>query len=226
MAPGFADSTSMCWQRTGPNPFGPPCGLFRIHLASPNGMKIKSTQRALRRAAASRRMLWSVIHQPVPVGKCWTDQPLAGHARDRVASAAAQDVPSAEPGQYLRTRTASSCGRQATGTHLWATFLCEQKGSSAGGSPAKRLTSLVTSDQRDAKVPHEDSCARAERSTVAVRHPVRQESGEKRDPRPSAERRARKTTPLSQYAPRAADHVATTARVSRGCRRIRRGRST
>ncbi len=31
--------------------------------------------------------------------------------------------------------------------HLWAMFLCEQKGGSAGGSPAKRLTSLVTDEQ-------------------------------------------------------------------------------
>ncbi len=31
--------------------------------------------------------------------------------------------------------------------HLWATFLCEQKGGSAGGSPAKRLTSLAKSNK-------------------------------------------------------------------------------
>ena len=30
--------------------------------------------------------------------------------------------------------------------HLWAMFLCDQKGGSAGGSPAKRLTRLTTVD--------------------------------------------------------------------------------
>ena len=32
--------------------------------------------------------------------------------------------------------------------HLWATFLCEQKGGSAGGSPAKRLYRLATANKR------------------------------------------------------------------------------
>ena len=52
-----------------------------------------------------------------------------------------RDVLSANPGASLRTRTALSCGRQVIGSHLWPTFLCEEKGGAAGGSPAKRLTS-------------------------------------------------------------------------------------
>ncbi|MFZ2235311.1 MAG: hypothetical protein WBP11_09260, partial [Dokdonella sp.] len=119
-----------------------PCAdseLARIHSGHPAGrlaaispprigMKINRTQRkALRKAAALRRLLLLVTHPPVPVGKCWTDQPLAGRARDRVASAAAQDVPSAEPGQCLRTRTDSPCRRQAIGLHLLVTFLCARK---------------------------------------------------------------------------------------------------
>ncbi|MGB4858829.1 MAG: hypothetical protein WBP11_05820 [Dokdonella sp.] len=91
-------------------------------------MKIKGTQRdALRKVAAVRRMLWLVTHPPVAVGKCWTDQPLAGHAMDRVASAAAQDVTSAEPGRQLRTRTASSCGRQVRVPFLLVTSLWASK---------------------------------------------------------------------------------------------------
>ena len=31
--------------------------------------------------------------------------------------------------------------------HLWPTFLCEEKGGAAGGSPAKRLTSLATASK-------------------------------------------------------------------------------
>ena len=50
-------------------------------------MKFKSTQRdALCKAAALRRLPGLLTHPLVPVGKCWTDQPLAGRAMDRVAS--------------------------------------------------------------------------------------------------------------------------------------------
>ncbi len=124
---------------------GHPAGLFSANSPPRNGMKVKGTQRCcvVRR---QRRMLRLLIHPPVPVGKCWTDQPLAGRAGS-ASSAAAQDVPSAEPGQCLRTRTASPCGRQAIGSHLWPTFLCEEKGRAAGGSPAKRLTSLATANK-------------------------------------------------------------------------------
>ncbi|MFZ2234979.1 MAG: hypothetical protein WAV67_01235, partial [Dokdonella sp.] len=96
-------------------------------------------------SAALWRMLplLTVTHPPVPVGKYWTDQPLAGHAMDRVASAAAQDVPSAEPGKCLRTRTALPCGRQVIGSHLSPTFLCEEKGGSLAGRREKRLTRLA-----------------------------------------------------------------------------------
>ena len=66
-----------------------------------------------------------------------------------MASAAAQDVPSAEPGQCLGTRTASPCGRQVIGSHLWPTFLCEEKGGSLAGRRARRLTSLAVADKRD-----------------------------------------------------------------------------
>ncbi|MFZ2234964.1 MAG: hypothetical protein WAV67_01160, partial [Dokdonella sp.] len=61
-------------------------------------MKVKGTQRrcVVRRSAADA---FDFDPPPVPVGKRWTDQPLAGHARDRVATAAAQDVPSVEPVQ-------------------------------------------------------------------------------------------------------------------------------
>ena len=68
---------------------------------------------------------------------------------DRVASTAAQDVPSAEPGQYLHTGTVSPFGRQAIGSHLWVTFLCEQKSDSAGGSRKKRLTRLELAETRE-----------------------------------------------------------------------------
>ncbi len=150
---------------------GHPAGLFSAISPPRNGMKVKSTQRfALRKAAASRRMLRLLTHPPVPVGKCWTDQPLAG--RDGSASsAAAQDVPSAEPGQCLRTRTASPCGRQAIGTHLWPTFLCEEKGRAAGGSPAKRLTSRATAQHIESEnVATVKSGASHGPSTVASRH--------------------------------------------------------
>ena len=90
-----------------------------------------------------------MTHPPVSVGKCWTDQPLAGHALDRVDSAAAQDVPSAEPGQCLRSRAASSHDRQAIGTHLWPTFLCEEKGGALAGRREKRLTSLATANTQN-----------------------------------------------------------------------------
>ncbi len=133
---------------------GHPAGFSESTSPPRNGMKIKSTQRALRRAAAARRTLLLVTHAPVPVGKCWTDQPLAGHAMDRVASAAAQDVPSAEPGQCLRTRTASPCERQAIGTHLWGTLSVRQKSNRVGGSRTIRLTSLATASQRQSRRPN------------------------------------------------------------------------
>ncbi len=35
--------------------------------------------------------------------------------------------------------------------HLWPTFLCEEKGGAAGGSPAKRLTSMATAKHQSAR---------------------------------------------------------------------------
>ena len=69
---------------------------------------------------------------------------------ERVASAAAQDMPSAEPGQRLRSRAASSHDRQAIGTHLWPTFLCEEKGGSLAGRREKRFTNLAIAEKREA----------------------------------------------------------------------------
>ena len=40
-----------------------------------------------------------------------------------------------------------------TRAHLWPTFLCEQKGRAAGGSPAKRLSSLATVIPRRMAIP-------------------------------------------------------------------------
>ena len=37
--------------------------------------------------------------------------------------------------------------------HLWPTFLCEEKGGAAGGSPAKRLYSLATANQQNEAYP-------------------------------------------------------------------------
>ena len=59
-----------------------------------------------------------VTLMPVPVGKYWTDKPRAGRAMDCASSAAAQDVPSAEPGQLPRTRTAQPGGRHARDASL------------------------------------------------------------------------------------------------------------
>ncbi len=36
--------------------------------------------------------------------------------------------------------------------HVWAMFLCEQKGGSAGGSPAKRLTSLAIAAKQRSEI--------------------------------------------------------------------------
>ncbi len=91
-----------------------------------------------------------LTHPPVPVGKCWTDQPLAGRAGS-ASSAAAQDVLSAEPVQCLRSRAASPHDRQAIGTHLWPMFLCEQKGRSLAGRREKRLYSLAQASEREAE---------------------------------------------------------------------------
>ena len=135
-SPGFADSTSLCWQRTGPNPFGPPCGPFRTLLADPKRDEDQQQYSAPRCAVPLTLM-------PVPVGKWWTEKPLAGRARDRVASAAAHDVPSAEPGQRLQRRETSPHDRQAIGSHLLVTFLCEQKSDWVGRSRTIRLTRLA-----------------------------------------------------------------------------------
>ena len=186
-------------------PSGHPAGFSESTSPPRNGLKVNSTQRcALRKkAAASRRLPLLVTHPPVPVGKCWTEQPLAGRAmdragRDQMCPAAAQDVPSAEPGQYLRTRTVSPCGRQATGAHLLVTFLCEQKSDSAGGSRKKRSINLATANKSEATAKSQIKMGSRFRgndeSWGATRgldpHPQpfsRQEKGEKRaDPHPYA----------------------------------------
>ena len=69
---------------------------------------------------------------------------------DRAYSAATQDVPSAEPVQCLRTHAVQPRGRQATGTHLLVTFLCEQKSDSRAGRREKRLTSLAMANTKKA----------------------------------------------------------------------------
>ena len=60
-------------------PSGHPAGLFCATSPPRNGMNVKGTQQCC--VVRHRRML--VNHPPVPVGKCWTDQSLAGRARDR-----------------------------------------------------------------------------------------------------------------------------------------------
>ena len=60
--------------------------------------------------------------------------------------------------------------------HLWAMFLCEQKGGSAGGSPAKRLTSLATAIRRTRRQAREtlDPSAECqqEKRAKSWRHPT------------------------------------------------------
>ena len=139
LATGFAECASLRLHRTG-----------RIHSANLRAFlrNLASPERdeGRKRKAAQRSDAVPLTHPPVPVGKSWTDQPLAGRAMDCASSAAAQDVPSAEPGQCLRSRAASPHDRQAIGSHLWPTLLCEEKGGAVGGSPAKRLTSLATAN--------------------------------------------------------------------------------
>ncbi len=137
LAPGFAEGASLHLQR-------------RIHSATLRALPPPSRlpESGGTSEAALRSCAVPLTHPPVPVGKYWTEKPLAGRAMDRVASAAAQDVASAEPGQCSRTRTALPCGRQAIGSHLLATFLCEQKGSSLAGRREKRLPSLATANMR------------------------------------------------------------------------------
>ncbi|MGB4860037.1 MAG: hypothetical protein WBP11_12030, partial [Dokdonella sp.] len=54
---------------------------------------------------------------------------------DRVASAAAQDVPSVEPGQCLRSRAASPHDRQAIGPHPLGYFSLREKKPALGLDP-------------------------------------------------------------------------------------------
>ena len=123
---------------------GHPAGLFCATSPPRNGMEVKSTRReALRKAAASRRLLWLVTYPPFPVGECWADQPPAGRARDRAdwvagAGMRLQHNPTSTRGPVRRSRMGDW-----RGAHLWPTFLCEEKGGAAGGSPAKRLTRLA-----------------------------------------------------------------------------------
>ena len=51
--------------------------------------------------------------------------------------------------QCLRTGTASPRGRQVIGSHLWATFLCEQKSDSRTGRREKRLSNLAVANMSE-----------------------------------------------------------------------------
>ena len=130
--------------------------------------------RALRVADAARRrpLTLPLIHLPVPVGTCWTEKPLAGRARDRADSAAAQDVPSAEPGQCLRSRAAPPHDRQVIGSHLLVTFLCEQKSYWVGGSRTIRLTSLVMATPWPSRRPNKKGCQRGQRPSRRLAIPA------------------------------------------------------
>ncbi len=70
--------------------------------------------------------------------------------------------------------------------HLWATFLCEQKGGSAGGSPAKRLTRLVKAQKKPKSkwVPAYAGMTRSRGGTSAGPSPQPSPGGE-REQRPN-----------------------------------------
>ena len=86
-----------------------------------------------------------------------------------MASAAAQDVPSAEPGQRLRSRAASSHDRQAIGPHLWPTFLCEEKGGSLAGRRVKRFTNLATANYKEKRSESKIKMADLRNHSLALR---------------------------------------------------------
>ena len=117
---------------------GHPAGLFSATSPPRNGIQVNSTAQ-----------LRCAVDSPARSCRRVLDGSAASGTREgRASSAAAQDVPSAELGQCLRTRTASPCGRQAIGPHLLVTFLCEQKSDWVGGSRTIRLTSLATAVTR------------------------------------------------------------------------------
>ncbi|SFN61773.1 hypothetical protein SAMN05216289_1381, partial [Dokdonella immobilis] len=78
---GFADSTSVCWQRTGRDPSRPPCGPFLRPAATAYGARVA---RILRARAKSKRDSQSQS----PSSACGTFSRKAGEGRSGAAAAA------------------------------------------------------------------------------------------------------------------------------------------
>ncbi len=122
--------------------FRPPFGRFLRQLASPN-REVGQRHAALRAAL----LLMTLTHPPVPVGKCWTEKPLAGRAMDCASSVAGTGC------AFDRTRPVLAYPR---GAAAWATghrvasfgdFSLREKSYWVGGSRTIRLTHLVTAEQ-------------------------------------------------------------------------------
>ena len=76
---GFADSTSVCWQRTGRDPSRPPCGPFLRPAATAYGARIA---RILRARAKSRSRSRSRSQSQSPPSACGTFPRYAGEGRE------------------------------------------------------------------------------------------------------------------------------------------------
>ncbi len=107
---------------------GHPLGLFSASSPPRIGRQVKSTQRdVLRKVAALRRVPLSLTHPPVPVGKCWTDQPLAGRMRDARLRLRHRMCLQPNPASACAPARLHRAGDRPSGRIFWLLFSAREK---------------------------------------------------------------------------------------------------